>query len=133
MTDGSARRDPGRSALRSYDTIILDEAHERTLNIDFLLGYVKRLLPRRPDLRVVVSSATLEVGRFAAFFGGAPVIEVSGRTYPVDVLYRPPRDDETDLADAVANTVNEIAEMDPRNECWYSCRASGDPRVHGSS
>ena len=117
MTDGillaEIQSDPW---LRRYDTIIVDEAHERSLNIDFLLGFLKRLLPRRPELRVVISSATLEIERFAAFFGGAPVIEVSGRTYPVDVLYRPPRDDEADLADAVANTVNEIAEMDPRND-----------------
>ncbi|HSR99183.1 MAG TPA: ATP-dependent RNA helicase HrpA [Kofleriaceae bacterium] len=117
MTDGillaEIQSDP---LLRGYDTIIVDEAHERSLNIDFLLGFLKRLLPRRPDLRIIVSSATLETERFSAFFGGAPVIEVSGRTYPVDVLYRPPRDDEGDLADAVANTVNEIAEMDPRND-----------------
>ena len=117
MTDGILLAEiQGDPLLRGYDTIIIDEAHERSLNIDFLLGFLKRLLPRRPDLRVIVSSATLETDRFAKFFGGAPVIEVSGRTYPVDVLYRPPRDDEADLADAVANTVNEIAEMDPRND-----------------
>jgi ATP-dependent helicase HrpA len=117
MTDGILLAEiQGDARLRGYDTIIIDEAHERSLNIDFLLGFLKRLLPSRPDLRVIVSSATLETERFAAFFGGAPVIEVSGRTYPVDVLYRPPRDDEADLADAVANTVNEIAEMDPRND-----------------
>jgi ATP-dependent helicase HrpA len=117
MTDGILLAEiQGDPLLRGYDTIILDEAHERSLNIDFLLGFLKRLLPQRPDLRVIVSSATLETERFATFFGGAPVIEVSGRTYPVDVLYRPPRDDEADLADAVANTVNEIAEMDPRND-----------------
>ncbi|MEO7731820.1 MAG: ATP-dependent RNA helicase HrpA, partial [Kofleriaceae bacterium] len=117
MTDGILLAEiQGDPLLRRYDTILIDEAHERSLNIDFLLGFLKRLLPRRPDLRVIVSSATLETDRFAAFFGGAPVLEVSGRTYPVDVLYRPPRDDETDLADAVANTVNEIAEMDPRND-----------------
>jgi ATP-dependent helicase HrpA len=117
MTDGILLAEiQGDPLLRGYDTIIIDEAHERSLNIDFLLGFLQRLLPRRPDLRVIVSSATLETDRFAAFFGGAPVIEVSGRTYPVDVLYRPPREDEADLADAVANTVNEIAEMDPRND-----------------
>ncbi|MEJ7602996.1 MAG: ATP-dependent RNA helicase HrpA, partial [Kofleriaceae bacterium] len=99
-----------------YDTIIIDEAHERSLNIDFLLGFIKQLLPRRRDLRIIVSSATLETDRFSTFFDGAPVIEVSGRTYPVDVLYRPPREDETDLADAVANAVNEISELDPRND-----------------
>jgi ATP-dependent helicase HrpA len=117
MTDGillaEIQSDP---LLRQYDTLIIDEAHERSLNIDFLLGFVKRLLPRRRDLRVIISSATLEISRFAEFFGGAPVVQVSGRTYPVDVIYRPPREDETDLADAVANTVNEITELDPRHD-----------------
>ncbi|MEO8700943.1 MAG: ATP-dependent RNA helicase HrpA [Kofleriaceae bacterium] len=117
MTDGILLAEiQGDPLLRGYDTIIVDEAHERSLNIDFLLGFLKRLLPRRPDLRVIVSSATLEIERFAKFFDGAPVIQVSGRTYPVDVLYRPPREDETDLADTVANTVNEITELDPRND-----------------
>ncbi|HEX3478163.1 MAG TPA: ATP-dependent RNA helicase HrpA [Kofleriaceae bacterium] len=117
MTDGILLAEiQGDPRLRRYDTIIVDEAHERSLNIDFLLGFLKRLLPERSDLRVIISSATLETERFAAFFGGAPVIEVSGRTYPVDLLYRPPRDDEADLADAVANTVNEIAELDPRGD-----------------
>lgn len=117
MTDGillaEIQSDP---LLRAYDTLIIDEAHERSLNIDFLLGFFKRLLPRRRDLRLVISSATLEVERFAAFFGGAPVIQVSGRTYPVDVIYRPPREDEADLAELVANTVNEITELDPRGD-----------------
>ncbi len=117
LTDGMLLAEiQGDALLRAYDTIIIDEAHERSLNIDFLLGFLKRLLPRRPELRVIVSSATLELARFAAFFGDAPVIEVSGRTYPVDVLYRPARDDEPDLADVVANTVNEITELDPRND-----------------
>ena len=117
VTDGMLLAEiQGDAMLRAYDTIIVDEAHERSLNIDFLLGFLKRILPRRPELRVIVSSATLETARFAAFFGGAPVIEVSGRTYPVDVLYRPPRDDEADLAELVANVVNEITEMDPRHD-----------------
>ncbi len=117
MTDGMLLAEiQGDPLLRGYDTIIVDEAHERSLNIDFLLGFLKQLLPRRPDLRVIISSATLETERFSKFFGGAPVIEVSGRTYPVDVLYRPPRDDEADMAEAVANTVNEITELDPRND-----------------
>ncbi|MGW4894285.1 ATP-dependent RNA helicase HrpA [Kitasatospora sp. NPDC004240] len=75
--------------LRQYDTLIIDEAHERSLNIDFILGYVKQLLPRRPDLKVVITSATIDPERFARHFGDAPIIEVSGRTYPVEVRYRP--------------------------------------------
>jgi len=75
--------------LRRYDTLIIDEAHERSLNIDFILGYLKRLLPRRPDLKVIITSATIDVARFAEHFGNAPVVEVTGRTYPVEVRYRP--------------------------------------------
>ncbi|WTJ75144.1 ATP-dependent RNA helicase HrpA [Kitasatospora sp. NBC_01539] len=75
--------------LRQYDTLIIDEAHERSLNIDFLLGYLKQLLPRRPDLKVVITSATIDPERFAAHFEDAPIVEVSGRTYPVEVRYRP--------------------------------------------
>ncbi|MER5861904.1 ATP-dependent RNA helicase HrpA [Kitasatospora sp. NPDC002040] len=75
--------------LRQYDTLIIDEAHERSLNIDFILGYVKQLLPRRPDLKVIITSATIDPERFANHFGDAPIIEVSGRTYPVEVRYRP--------------------------------------------
>src|SRR5215813_13434113 len=90
MTDGILLTElhSDRDLLR-YDTLIIDEAHERSLNIDFLLGYVKRLLPRRPDLKVIITSATIDPERFAAHFGDAPVIEVSGRTYPVEVRYRP--------------------------------------------
>ena len=90
MTDGillaEAQHDP---LLEKYDTLIIDEAHERSLNIDFLLGYLKRLLPKRPDLKVIITSATIDLQRFSEHFNGAPVLEVSGRTYPVDVLYRP--------------------------------------------
>ncbi|MFE3505248.1 ATP-dependent RNA helicase HrpA [Kitasatospora sp. NPDC059160] len=85
--------------LRQYDTLIIDEAHERSLNIDFLLGYLKQLLPRRPDLKIVITSATIDPERFARHFGDAPVIEVSGRTYPVEVRYRPVLDDGDDEAD----------------------------------
>ncbi|MGD9787707.1 MAG: ATP-dependent RNA helicase HrpA, partial [Sulfuricellaceae bacterium] len=90
MTDGillaETQSDP---LLLAYDTIIIDEAHERSLNIDFLLGYLKRLLPRRPDLKVIITSATIDAERFSRHFGGAPVIEVSGRLYPVEIRYRP--------------------------------------------
>ncbi len=90
MTDGILLAELQRDKeLRRYDTIIIDEAHERSLNIDFILGYLKRLLPRRPDLKVVITSATIDVERFSEHFDGAPVIEVSGRTFPVEVRYRP--------------------------------------------
>ncbi len=90
MTDGILLAEIQRDRrLLRYDTLILDEAHERSLNIDFLLGYLRELLPRRPDLKVMVTSATIEPQRFAEHFGGAPIIEVSGRTYPVEVRYRP--------------------------------------------
>ncbi|WP_424711035.1 ATP-dependent RNA helicase HrpA [Kitasatospora acidiphila] len=85
--------------LRQYDTLIIDEAHERSLNIDFILGYLKQLLPRRPDLKVVITSATIDPERFARHFGDAPIVEVSGRTYPVEVRYRPLVDDTADAED----------------------------------
>ena len=91
MTDGILLAETqGDRFLEQYDTIIIDEAHERSINIDFLLGYLKRLLPKRLDLKVIVTSATIDPARFAAHFGGAPIIEVSGRVYPVEVRYRPP-------------------------------------------
>ncbi|MDQ2636398.1 MAG: ATP-dependent RNA helicase HrpA, partial [Actinomycetota bacterium] len=90
MTDGILLAEIQRDRrLLRYDTLILDEAHERSLNIDFLLGYLRELLPRRPDLKVIVTSATIEPQRFAAHFLGAPIVEVSGRTYPVEIRYRP--------------------------------------------
>jgi ATP-dependent helicase HrpA len=90
MTDGILLAETqGDHFLNAYDTIIIDEAHERSLNIDFLLGYLKQLLPKRPDLKVIVTSATIDADRFAKHFDGAPVIEVSGRTYPVEIRYRP--------------------------------------------
>jgi ATP-dependent helicase HrpA len=107
--------------LTQYDTIILDEAHERSLNIDFLLGYLTQLLPRRPDLKLVITSATIETERFSAHFGGAPVVEVSGRTYPVEVRYRPlveetdDGDDEVvrDQVQAVVEAVDELGREGP--------------------
>ena len=90
MTDGILLAELQQDRwLNQYDTLIIDEAHERSLNIDFLLGYLKQLLPKRPDLKVIVTSATIDPERFAKHFSGAPIIEVSGRTYPVEVRYRP--------------------------------------------
>ena len=104
MTDGILLAEIQRDRrLLRYDTLILDEAHERSLNIDFLLGYLRELLPRRPDLKVVVTSATIEPQRFAAHFGGAPIIEVSGRTYPVEIRYRPLEADIAVGADSAAD------------------------------
>ncbi|AUL47645.1 ATP-dependent RNA helicase HrpA [Bordetella trematum] len=140
MTDGillaESQRDP---LLRRYDTIIIDEAHERSLNIDFLLGYLKQLLPRRPDLKVIITSATIDAERFSQHFAdasgrAAPVIEVSGRLYPVELRYRPVQepqgdesgtnaarpgrerlggDEERDLIDAIVDAVGECARHGP--------------------
>jgi ATP-dependent helicase HrpA len=104
--------------LRAYDTIIIDEAHERSLNIDFLLGYLKQLLPRRPDLKVVITSATIDPERFSRHFGDAPIIEVSGRTYPVEVRYRPVLEEDSEDADrdqitAICDAVEELQAEGP--------------------
>jgi ATP-dependent helicase HrpA len=109
VTDGLLLAEINRDRdLRRYDTIIIDEAHERSLSIDFLLGYLKRLLPRRPDLKVVITSATIDVERFAAMFD-APVIEVSGRTFPVEIRYRPlTESDSGDLLEGIADAVDEL-------------------------
>src|SRR5207237_6297584 len=95
MTDGILLAETqGDRFLDSYDTIIIDEAHERSLNIDFLLGYLKWLMPRRPDLKLVVTSATIDPERFSRHFGDAPIINVSGRSFPVETRYRPVVDEE---------------------------------------
>ncbi|MGW1873019.1 ATP-dependent RNA helicase HrpA [Streptomyces sp. NPDC001975] len=99
--------------LRAYDTIIIDEAHERSLNIDFLLGYLAQLLPKRPDLKVVITSATIDPERFSRHFGDAPIVEVSGRTYPVEVRYRPLLEEDAEDADrdqitAICDAVEEL-------------------------
>jgi ATP-dependent helicase HrpA len=100
MTDGILLAETqSDSQFKNYDTLILDEAHERSLNIDFLLGYLKTLLPRRPGLKLIISSATLEADRFSAYFNGAPVVEVSGRTYPVEMRWQPPTDRKRENAD----------------------------------
>ena len=114
MTDGillaEIHHDPN---LRNYDTIIIDEAHERSLNIDFLLGYLRRLLPRRPDLKLIITSATLDAERFSQHFSGAPVLQVSGRTYPVEVRYRPPQQNEEgdtqDVPQAICSALDELS------------------------
>ena len=113
MTDGILLAEIAQDRmLRRYDTLIIDEAHERSLNIDFILGYLKRLLPRRPDLKIVITSATIDVQRFARHFGDAPVVEVSGRTYPVEVRYRPV-DEETDQIEAIGDAVDELSAEGP--------------------
>ena len=99
MTDGILLKElESDRSLRRYDTLIIDEAHERSLNIDLLLGVLKQLSPRRPDLRIIVTSATIDPGKFSGFFGGAPVIEVSGRSYPVEIRYRPLIGEDEDAA-----------------------------------
>lgn len=117
MTDGILLAETQRDRLlRSYDTLIIDEAHERSLNIDFLLGYLKRLLPQRPDLKVIVTSATIDAERFSRHFADAgtpaPVIEVTGRLYPVEMRYRPPAaddDEEEEPGQAIVDAVDELA------------------------
>ncbi len=108
MTDGILLMEmQGDHFLNQYDTLIIDEAHERNLNIDFILGYLKNLLPKRSDLKLIITSATIDTERFAAHFGGAPVIEVSGRTYPVEIRYRPLEESEelTDQGNKVQNAI----------------------------
>ena len=123
MTDGillaETQTDP---LLRAYDTIIIDEAHERSLNIDFLLGYLRQLLPRRPDLKVIITSATIDAQRFADYFssskGQAPVIMVSGRMFPVEQRYRPFEESrDYDLNDAISDAVDEL---------WLNPHSAGD-------
>ena len=114
MTDGILLNELQRDTkLMRYDTIIIDEAHERSLNIDFLLGYLKRLLPERPDLKVIITSATIDTERFSEHFDGAPIVEVSGRTYPVEVRYRALTDNDggepKDQTDGILAAVEELA------------------------
>jgi ATP-dependent helicase HrpA len=113
MTDGILLADiQSDRYLSRYDTLIIDEAHERSLNIDFLLGYLKQLLPKRPDLKVIITSATIDVEKFSQHFNDAPVIEVSGRTFPVETFYRPLLDTDSDsIAAGIINAVHEITNL----------------------
>ncbi len=115
MTDGILLAESqGDRFLNQYDTLIIDEAHERSLNIDFLLGYLKQLLPQRPDLKIIITSATIDTERFSQHFDGAPVITVKGRTYPVEVRYRPLQSDDEDeqvrdVQRGILDAVDELA------------------------
>ncbi len=112
MTDGILLAEIQQDRfLNQYDTIIIDEAHERSLNIDFLLGYFKQLLPKRPDLKLIITSATIDVERFSKHFHSAPVIEVSGRTYPVEVRYRPVSEQDDKDADQLQGIFNAVEEL----------------------
>ena len=122
MTDGIllAEIQSDRS-LSKYDTLIIDEAHERSLNIDFLLGYLQRLVNKRPDLKLIITSATIDTERFSQHFGGAPVVSVEGRGYPVETRYRPPEGEgeesgQRSMADAIVAAVDEITREDPRGD-----------------
>ena len=114
MTDGILLAEMQNDRLlRQYDTLIIDEAHERSLNIDFILGYIKQILPKRPDLKVIITSATIDPERFSKHFNNAPIIEVSGRTYPVDILYRPLNEqgDDVDIISGIINAVDELSDI----------------------
>ena len=132
MTDGILLAELQHDRLLSaYDTLIIDEAHERSLNIDFIIGYLKQLLPRRPDLKVIITSATIDPERFAEHFARpdgtpAPIVEVSGRTYPVEMRYRPLVEDAVDgsvdeegerlvkdQTEAIVDAVQELVEEGP--------------------
>ncbi len=120
MTDGILLAElQNDKLLLQYDTLIIDEAHERSLNIDFILGYLRQLLARRPDLKVIITSATIDPERFSRHFSNAPIIEVSGRTYPVEVRYRPvmgdDNDHERDQIDGIIDAVNELGDEGPED------------------
>ncbi|MEL0028601.1 MAG: ATP-dependent RNA helicase HrpA, partial [Perlucidibaca sp.] len=132
MTDGVLLAELAQDRLlRAYDTIIIDEAHERSLNIDFLLGYLKTLLPRRPDLKLLITSATIDVQRFSQHFSLAPVFVVEGRSYPVEMRYRPPLTDAELAASSEDEDFDRIEEAIPRavveavEECLAHERAQG--------
>lgn len=135
MTDGILLAELQRDRdLRRYDTLIIDEAHERSLNIDFLLGYLRQLLARRPELRLVITSATIDTERFAAHFADAdgtpaPIVTIAGRTYPVEVRYRPP-DDDVDVVQAVCDAVDEVVHEGPGDVLVF---LSGEREIHDTA
>lgn len=124
MTDGILLAESMNDRyLDAYDTVIIDEAHERSLNIDFLLGYLKTLLPKRPDLKLMITSATIDTDKFSRHFDGAPVIEVSGRGYPVEFVYQPLAEEplkseraDRDLYQGIADAVRKLSRIDPRGD-----------------
>ncbi|HEY7930183.1 MAG TPA: ATP-dependent RNA helicase HrpA, partial [Steroidobacteraceae bacterium] len=136
MTDGillaQIRSDP---QLLRYDTLILDEAHERSLNVDFLLGYLRELLPRRPDLKLIITSATLDPAPFSAFFGDAAVVSVAGRSYPIETRYRPPAADEEDGFDQglAASVVAALAEILTEPSSGVGAGTGGPDEVTGQA
>ena len=132
MTDGILLAEIQRDRLlRRYDTLIIDEAHERSLNIDFLVGYIRQLLPRRPDLKLIVTSATIDTQRFSEHFGNAPIITVEGRTYPVEIRYRALDDDgERDQVQAVCAAVEELSHEGPGDVLVF---LSGEREIHDTA
>jgi len=117
MTDGILLAElQGDRFLDQYDTLIIDEAHERSLNIDFLLGYLKQLLPKRKDLKVIITSATIDTQRFSQHFNNAPVIEVSGRNYPVEIRYQHIDEEEVEPTDAILAAVDELVQFDGQKQ-----------------
>jgi len=134
MTDGillaETRRD---QMLLAYDTLIIDEAHERSLNIDFLLGYVKQLLPRRPDLKIIITSATIDTEKFSQHFGNAPIVEVSGRTYPVDTRYRSFGEEPGDTRDQTQAITDAVAELEREGPGDVLVFLSGEREIHDTA
>jgi ATP-dependent helicase HrpA len=134
MTDGILLAEIQRDRLlKRYDTLIIDEAHERSLNVDFLLGYLKQLLPQRPDLKLIITSATIDTERFSKHFDGAPVVEVEGRTFPVEVRYRPfgeEPDDDRDQVTAICDAVEELGRIGSGDVLVF---LSGEREIHDTA
>jgi len=119
--------------LNKYDTIIIDEAHERSLNIDFILGYLKQLLPKRPDLKVIITSATIDPERFSSHFNQAPIIQVSGRTYPVEIRYRPLLQDDGETLEQVQGILKAVHELDKESRGDILVFLSGEREIRDTA